>query len=229
VESRSHLDPNLDGACYSMVPGVNPGGELSSIEHEITLFIFRWINWSRNLTSKTHLPLHLFLNYLKVVANVQGIPSDAASLRQANASQARALVFLAHPHRPYRVHHLLTTAIPQGGWKGSLADFRIYEFGKTSSQDCRSGIRFWQFRPFAGKNSKLDLTDYGYFPDSISPTHSKLGNSWNSSIPFGNIRHMDRISSPIPSLLQTVKSYSSKSGWTSSTWNFGIHRASIRV
>ena len=33
----------------------------------------------------------------------QGKPSDAASLQKASASQARALVFLAHAHRPHRV------------------------------------------------------------------------------------------------------------------------------
>lgn len=49
--------------------------------------------------------------------DLQGNPSDSESLKNANASEARALVFLAHSHRPSRVsprlHNLLAKSLKQ--------------------------------------------------------------------------------------------------------------------
>lgn len=43
---------------------------------------------------------------------LQGNPSDADSLQKANASEARALVFLAHAHRPSRVNLWIAEVTP---------------------------------------------------------------------------------------------------------------------
>ena len=54
--------------------------------------------------SALQMEMNKMLNYSESsTTGLQGNPSDSDSLQKANASQARALVFLAHSHRPSRV------------------------------------------------------------------------------------------------------------------------------